>query len=187
MLYDLSCCLVHVNYYCFITGNLFDLHYHARSTTEVKDRTDSHRSVQSIWARQEHVSPPGSLPTAGSTTAAASWVLDYHPSSEVTFAVLCKLHGCPTSSSTTWTVLNWLIFLAARAMCSLFCFFRHLPRVEAVLAALNPCIWRRKLQAVCAIKTSLADLLWLIFCCSLARALSDNLTGSCLALTVARI
>lgn len=122
MLYDLSCCLVHVNYYCFITGNLFDLHYHARSTTEVKDRTDSHRSVQSVWARQGHVSPPGSLPTAGSTTAAASWVLDYHPSSEVTFGVFCKLHGCPISSSTTQTVLNWLIFLAARAMCSLFCF-----------------------------------------------------------------
>lgn len=27
--YDLLCCLLHINYYCIITGNLFDLHYHA--------------------------------------------------------------------------------------------------------------------------------------------------------------
>lgn len=122
MRYDLSCCLVHVNYYCFVTGNLFDLHYHAQSTTEVKDRTDSHRSVQSVWARQEHVSPPSSLPTTGSMPAAASWVLDCHPPSEVTFAIFRELHGCPTDSNTTGAVPNWLIFLAAWAMCWLLCF-----------------------------------------------------------------
>lgn len=47
MLYDLTCCLVHINYHCLATGDLFDLYYHAQSTTEVKDKTDSQRSVQS--------------------------------------------------------------------------------------------------------------------------------------------
>lgn len=110
MLYDLSCCLVHINYYCFVMGNLFDLHHH---TTEVKGRPDSHRSVQSVHQDKSMSVPPGSLPTTSSTPAAAFWALDCHPPSEVTFVFFCKLRGCPTGSSTAGAVLNWLIFLAA--------------------------------------------------------------------------
>lgn len=63
--------------------------------------------------------PAGSLPTTGSTPAAASWALGCHPLSEVTFA-FCRLHGRPTGSSTAGAVLDWLIFLAVWAMYWLF-------------------------------------------------------------------
>jgi len=60
---------------------------------------------------------PGSLPTTGSTPAAASWTPGCHPPSEV----MLPLHRCPTGSRTAAAVLNWLVFPAAWAMCWLFC------------------------------------------------------------------
>lgn len=49
--------------------------------------------------------------------------LDCHPPSEVMLSFLWEPCGCPSGSSTAGAMLNWLIFLAAQAMCWLFRFF----------------------------------------------------------------
>lgn len=103
----------------FRLKTLFVLHYHYR--TLQKGRTANHRAVQSPWATQEnasaHLAPcPPLVPCLW-----LHWALVCHSHSEVVLAFSCKLHRYPTGSSTAEPVLNWLIFLAAQAMCWL-CF-----------------------------------------------------------------
>lgn len=130
---------------------------------------------------------PGRLLTIDKMPAAPSWALGHPPSLRGDVCFFCKLHGCPTGKSTTGGMLNWHVFLANQVPCWLSCFVFPPPTWGGgYLAALNPCSWQRKIPAVHSIATSLASLLWLLFCCSLTHAIPEDSTGSCIALAPAR-
>lgn len=141
MLYDKSCCPVQVKYYCFVTLSC---------TTRLRALQD--RSVQPIWATQEHASPHlahlwfNACSSTGlwsvTLTQRQCWHFPANSTDILLAAALLRL--CWIGS------FSWL----PKPCAGSFIFSpHHLPRVETIPAALNPCVWWRKLWAVCAITT----------------------------------
>lgn len=183
------CCMTcHVVLFILITIALLRVTCLTSTTILQKLRADLMPQECAICSpRQEHVSPPWQLAHHQFNACCCILGTGLSPSLRGNICVLLQTpwmsywqqhcRGCAELAHFPGCLSDVLALL----------FLPHLPRVEAVPAVLNPCIWWWMFRAVYAITTSLTDLLWLVFCCSLARAFSDNLAGSCLALTITRI
>lgn len=115
--------------------------------------------------------PPSSLPTT-SSMAAAAFATGLSPSLRGNAVISLGTLWMSFWQQHCWGYAELAHFPGCPSDVLALSVFPHLPRVEAILAALNPCLWWRKLWAVCAITASLADLLRLLFCCSLPLAFS---------------